>query len=161
MVFTGYSEHSIDKKNRLAIPAKFRNRVDRQRDGTGWVVVPGQPPDCLWLYPDRYFEQLATGGISALIPDASLLRFDQAFFPGAESQELDSQGRIIIPDRMLRKGNLGREVIICGVRDHLEIRRREGFEQELDRAWANVQELALKAREAYQASRRRTGPEAG
>ena len=43
MIFTGYYEHTIDAKHRLAIPAKFRSRLDPQRDGTALVMVPGQP----------------------------------------------------------------------------------------------------------------------
>jgi len=152
MVFTGYSQHAIDAKNRLAIPAKFRAKIARERDGKNWVIVCGQPPDRLWLYPDRYFEGLATRAVSALIPDEDLLRFDQMFFPAAETQELDSQGRIVVPDRMLRRTSLGREVVICGVRDHLEVRRVEGFEEELAEGWAKAQELQLKARGAYQRS---------
>jgi MraZ protein len=152
MVFTGYCQHAIDAKNRLAIPAKFRAKVDPERDGKYWVIVYGQPPDRLWLYPDRYFEGLATRAVSALIPDRDLLRFDQMFFPAAETQELDSQGRIVVPERMVRRANLGREVVICGVRDHLEVRRHEGFEEELAEGWAKAQELQLKASEAYQRS---------
>ena len=161
MVFTGYSQHAVDSKNRLAIPAKFRAKVDPKSDGRGWVIVHGQPPDRLWLYPDRYFEQLATQAVSALIPDQDLLRFDQMFFPAAESQELDGQGRIVIPERMLRLAGLRREVVICGVRDHLEIRRPEGFEEELAEGGKKVQELQLKAREAYQRTGRQTGQPAG
>jgi MraZ protein len=152
MVFTGYSQHAIDSKNRLAIPAKFRAKVDHKRDGKNWVIVFGQPPDRLWLYPDQYFESLAAKAVSALIPDQDLLRFDQMFFPAAETQELDTQGRIVIPDRMLRRADLGREVVICGVRDHLEVRRPEGFEEELARGWEKAQELQLKAKEAYERS---------
>jgi DNA-binding transcriptional regulator/RsmH inhibitor MraZ len=89
MVFTGYYEHSIDDKNRLAIPAKFRSRWNDDRDGTGWVIVPGRPAGTLWLYPERHFERLVGQGDSELIPNADQLGFDQTFFPLAEHVELD------------------------------------------------------------------------
>ncbi|MFH1417865.1 MAG: hypothetical protein ABII12_06225 [Planctomycetota bacterium] len=161
MIFAGYFEHAIDAKNRLAIPAKFRSKMDPDEDGTGFVIVPGQPGDRLWLYPEKHFERLAGQAESALIPDDDQLRFDQVFFPLAESLELDSQGRVLLPERMLRRVRLGKEVVICGVRDHLEIRRREDFEKELGEAWDKCRECQLKARDAYKDSRRQTGHEAG
>ncbi len=135
MVFIGSYEHSIDEKNRLAIPAKFRSQWDPERDGGGFVIVPGRPAGTLWLYTDRHFDQIAARSESGLNPDARDLAFDQRYFPLAQSAELDSQGRILIPEKMLRKANLGREVVICGVRDHLEIRPRADFERMVDQCW--------------------------
>ena len=161
MIFTGHYEHSIDKKNRLAIPSKFRNRMDAERDGEGFVIVPGQPDGTLWLYTERHFEALSDRAESALIPDADQLEFEQVFFPLAESLELDSQGRILVPDKMLKRSGLGKEVVICGVRDHLEIRRRDAFEEELDERWARYREYQLKARSAYRDARRQSDGDVG
>jgi MraZ protein len=161
MVFTGYYEHSIDDKNRLAIPAKFRSRWNDDRDGTGWVIVPGRPAGTLWLYPERHFERLVGQGDSELIPNADQLGFDQTFFPLAEHVELDKQGRILIPERMLQRSGLEREVIICGVRDHLEVRRRDDFEKTIAESWNHYSELQEKARGAYRDLRRQPGPEKG
>ncbi len=162
VVFIGYFEHAIDAKNRLSIPSKFRSRLDPERDGTGFVIVPGRASNQLWLYTERHFEELAARADSALIPDDDQLKFEQVFFPLAEFLDLDSQGRILLPDKMLRWADLGREVVICGVRDHLEIRRRdEEFEKEFDKYWELCREYQLKARRAYQDSGRQTGPGAG
>lgn len=155
MVFTGFFEHAIDDKNRLAIPAKFRRGLDPECDGKAFMIVPGQPPDRLWLYTDRHFERLATQAASELIPDEDQLQFDQIFFPLAEYAEPDKQGRILIPEKMLRRSGLGKEVVICGVRDHLEIRPREAFDQQLDEAWGRFRDYQVRARKAYQDSARR------
>ena len=72
-----------------------------------------------------------------------------------------SQGRIHIPERLVSGANLSREVVICGVRDHLEIRRRDDFDKGIDEAWDRYPEYQLKARKAYQDVRRQTGQEAG
>ena len=159
IVFSGNYAHAIDAKNRLAIPAKHRSRMDPERDGKCLVVVPGQPADRLWLYTERHFEQLAARADSTLIPDDDQLRFDQAYFPLAEYLEIDAQGRILVPEWMVKRANLGHDVVICGVRDHLELRRRDTFEKELDLNWQQHRELQLKARSAYQDRRRQTGPD--
>ena len=162
MIFTGHHEHAIDAKNRLAIPAKFRSRIDPERDGKGLYVVPGVPLSTLWIYTERYFEALVERRVSSsLIPDEDVLRFEQEYFPRAELLELDSQGRILIPDKMLKDARLERDVVICGVRDHLEIRRRDEFENEYAAGWDRYREYQLKARQAYNAFQRRVGEEPG
>lgn len=161
MIFTGYYEHTIDAKHRLAIPAKFRSRLDPERDGTALVMVPGQPSNTLWLYTERHFESLAERVDSALIPDDDQLRLDQVFFTLAEILDLDSQGRILVPERMMARVGLGREVMICGVRDHAEIWPRENFEKKVDEGWNRYREYQLRVLAANQERRRQTGPEAG
>lgn len=161
MIFAGHYEHTIDAKNRLAIPARFRGKLDPDRDGVGFYISPGQPPTTLWLYTERHFERLAQRAGSALIPDDDQLRFDQVFFPWAEWVEPDTTGRILIPEKMLRKAGLGREVVICGVRDHLEIRSRDQFEAEADASWESYREYQLRARAAYAQLERQSGQSAG
>lgn len=161
MIFTGYYEHTIDSKNRLAIPSKFRSRMDPEADGTAFVMVPGQPSSTLWLYTERHFDALAGRADSELIPDDDQLRFEQMYYMLAERLELDTQGRILVPERMLKRSGLVRDVVICGVRDHVEIRPREGFEDEVDAAWSRYREVQVRAREAYQSKRRQSGQEAG
>ncbi len=161
MIFAGHYEHTIDAKNRLAIPARFRSRLDPERDGAGFYVSPGQPPTTLWLYTERHFERLAQRPQSALIPDDDQLRFEQVFFPWAELVELDSQGRILVPEKMLRRSGLDREVVICGVRDHLEIRSRKQFDSEADASWEHYREYQLRARAAYAETERQSGQSAG
>ena len=161
MIFAGHHEHSIDAKHRLAIPAKFRSRLDPDRDGTGFYIVPGQPSTTLWLYTERHFERLSARPSSDLIPDENQLRFEQLFYPWAELVDLDGQGRILVPERMLRRAGLGRDVVICGVRDHLEIWPREQFEKEAGESWEHYREFQLRARGAYSQGGRQTGQEAG
>ena len=55
LLFIGTSEHSIDPKQRLAIPAKYRNQWDANKDGTAWVVIPW-PGGILRLYTEADFD---------------------------------------------------------------------------------------------------------
>ncbi len=140
MVFTGNYEHTIDEKNRLAIPAKFRSRLDSERDGRCFVLVPGQSENTLWIYTERGFEKIAERSEPTFTPSKDRLRWEQMFYSSAETLEPDTQGRIVIPPRMLSRAGLGREVVICGVRDHLEIRRRDEFDRELEGYWADLRQ---------------------
>ena len=157
MVFTGYHEHTLDEKNRLAIPAKFRSRMDKDRDGVGFFIAPGQPETTLWLYPERQFERIAEQAKSTFVPSRDQLRWEQMFYTLADHVEPDTQGRVVIPPRMLARTGLGREVVICGVRDHLEIRRRDDFEKELEEGWAKYHEFVGRVQDGLQQDVRQTG----
>jgi len=159
MIFTGHHEHGIDGKNRLAIPAKWRSRLDPERDGAGFYIVPGSPATTLWLYTERHFEALAEQFQSALIPDENMLRFEQEFFPRADLVDVDSQGRILIPEKMLKAAGLGKDVVVCGVRDHIEVLSREEFEKQSADGLERFREYQLKARQTHQAFQRRVGKE--
>jgi MraZ protein len=131
MIFTGVSEHTIDEKNRVAIPAKHRSRLQPDRDGVGFVIAMRQGDPALSLYTERVFERIAERDEPTFRPAKQRSDWELYFFSTAEHVEPDSQGRIVIPPRMLARTGIGREVVICGVRDHLEIRSREAYEKRL------------------------------
>ena len=58
MLFTGEYEHSIDAKQRLAIPSDLRGRLDPEIHGSAFYVAPGQQGS-LWIWPEKTFEQMA------------------------------------------------------------------------------------------------------
>jgi MraZ protein len=157
MLFTGTYEHAIDTKNRLSIPAQIRSQMDPRRDGPCWYIVPGRPASTLWLYTQRHFEALCDTIGPELIPDDAVLSFEQEFFPKATLLEPDPQGRVLIPDWLLKQSGIGREVVICGVRDHLEIRRRDEWARSAEAGWKMFPELQLKARRALEQRRRQSG----
>lgn len=161
MYLCGQADHSIDEKNRLAIPAKFRSQLDPQRDGPAVIVVPGIQPRTLCIYSQRQFENLVSQGESSLIPGEEQREFDEIFFPLAERVEPDSQGRILIPEQLLSLTEISREVVICGMRDHLEVRPRGEFREQLQEKYRRFREFQSKARNTYKQGLRQTGPEAG
>lgn len=157
MLFTGTYEHTIDGKNRLAIPAQVRAALDPDRDGRRLYLVPGRPWNTLWLYTEKHFHRLAEQIGTDLIPNDEILQFEQQFFPNAVLLEPDPQGRVLLPDKMVRRAGLGRDVVICGVRDHLEIRRRDEHDRRVEHEWHVFPELQLRARRSLEQQRRQSG----
>ena len=123
MLFTGQSEHSIDAKQRLAIPAKYRNQWDAARDGGAWVCIPW-PTGHLRLYTESTFAALARQGEMSLTPDEDLAELQTTLFGLAERLEMDSAGRVIIPQQHLKLAGIGAEVSVVGAGDRLEVRNR-------------------------------------
>jgi DNA-binding transcriptional regulator/RsmH inhibitor MraZ len=91
-----------------------------------------------------------------LIPDRDQLAFDRAVFPLAVLVELDAAGRVVLPAKDLQRAAVGREVTICGVRDHIEIVNRDEFERRLEETWKNFDEIQQQARAALM-TRRQSG----
>jgi MraZ protein len=130
-----YGAHSliIDSKNRLLVPSEIRRRIDPQLDGEAlFVTLRGLPPKgrVLWLYPEKYYEQLL---MSLMPPDIiandDLTEYAQMTFAMAERVEWDSQGRIGLPASLLKDAGLSNEVSLIGMRDHLELWNRADWDQ--------------------------------
>lgn len=131
----GNYDLSIDEKNRLLVPSEIRRAIDPESDGEAFFLVPGinRRP---WLYPEKYYESMADRMRSDIAPGEDALAFDQLNFALATRLEWDKQGRILIPEKLMRKTGLDKEVTVIGARDHVEIWNRNdwaGQEEELER----------------------------
>ena len=143
MLFTGQAEITIDAKQRLAIPAKFRGpKAARSKDGpaspdsettgakpapTAWYCVPWPDGALLRLYPEDAFHRLSESPDDSLVPNQDLADFEAIFFSSAERLDMDSAGRIRLPKLHLDLVGLPSEVIVLGARNRLEIRGRAAW----------------------------------
>ena len=142
MLFTGHSEHSIDSKLRLAIPAKYRNQMSAERDGAAWYCVPW-PGGVLRLYTERQFEELASHLPRSLMPSKGLADLNSRFFGFAERLEMDGQGRVAIPKLHLELAGLSStEVVVVGALVMLEVRDRAAWLSAQKESFAELPELA-------------------
>lgn len=146
MFFVGLYEQTIDGKNRLAIPHPIRSKMNADTDGRGFYVLPGQEPGTLAIYAEKYFEDR----VRSLVPAEEDLseqghawrRFE---FSQAALLDADSQGRILIPDRLLKRTGIGSKVTLIGVQDHLEVWEREAYDRFQDGQWSGFVENRQKA----------------
>ena len=122
----GAHEHTIDDKNRLTLPARFREAFS---DG---VVVTRGLDGCLYAFRRPDWDRLVDSRLSSLDPlSPEGRRLQRHFFSGAAEAELDKQGRVMIPAPLLAHAQLGREVVVAGLRDHVEIWDRDAWGREL------------------------------
>src|SRR5438552_15215565 len=117
MLLTGTHPRSLDDKKRLALPRRVREQLG---DPETLFVTPG-PDQCLWLYTQAELEQLAAKLDQAPATDAEARVFRRLYFAQTEAVDVDSSGRILIPERLLQFAGLRHEVVLLGVRDHLEL----------------------------------------
>ena len=132
----GEHEHSLDEKNRLTLPARLR---DAFADG---VVVSRGMDGCLFAHPRAEWERLAER-IRALDPLSREARVMQRhFFSGAAAGELDKQGRLVLPAALIESAQLGRELVVAGVYDHLEIWDRARWRAHLAEVEGSAENVA-------------------
>lgn len=121
----------------MLVPAEIRRQLDPAVDGETLFLVTGMNGK-VWMYPEATYDAFANKAVSEMAPDLERLEFDLQNFGGANRVEWDKQGRILIPEKVMRKAGFtkGQAVTMVGVRDHAEIWDRaewERYEQELDR----------------------------
>src|SRR5882724_8731002 len=116
MLLTGTHPRTLDDKNRLTLPKRVREQLGAVEQ---LFVTPG-PDECLWVFDQANLETLATKLDQAPAADSEVRVFRRLFFAQMEAVDLDRMGRALIPDRLVRFAGLDKEVVLIGVRDHLE-----------------------------------------
>jgi len=120
LFLTGEYEHKLDSKNRLFIPTGLRESIYPERDGLGFFLTLG-PNKILSLYPDEYYRRLAVKGEPSLVPAARLVDFERVNFALACHLDLDPHNRLTLPSKMIERAGLNKDVVLIGVKDHIEI----------------------------------------
>ena len=119
----GAHSYQLDPKGRLSLPARFREAL---ADGV-WVTI-GQD-GCLFAFPrvewQRYADQVGASPLS----DAQGRAYQRLFFGSSDELRLDVQGRLTLPGRLRDAVGIGKDVIVLGVRDRMEIWDREAYER--------------------------------
>lgn len=135
-MFIGEHAHNIDPKKRLALPSKFRGEL-----GTTVVVTRGLD-QCLFVYPMKAWEVLAEKLGSMPVGEAGTRSFIRLMLAGATDVEVDSQGRILLPDYLKTYAGLSKEVIVAGLFNRLEIWDTEKWNEYKAKAEENSGEIA-------------------
>ena len=133
----GEYEHTIDEKSRLTLPAKFR---DVFADG---VILSRGMDGCLYAFPRGEWETSVEPRLQELDPLNRESRLIQRFFySGAAEAEPDKQGRVMIPTALAQHAGLSRDVVVAGVRDHLEIWDRRAWREHLQEIEGSAEHVA-------------------
>ena len=133
----GEYEHTVDDKNRLTLPAKFRGAM------AGGVVLTRGLDACVEAYPADAWKRLVESKLAGLNPlsrEARLL--ERFYYSGAVEVEPDKQGRVMLPSALVEYGGLSREVVVLGLRDRLEIWDRPAWRAQLKEVMGSAEDVA-------------------
>ena len=114
-MFIGEYRHTFDAKNRISLPAKFRKELG------GSVIVTRGLDHCLYVYPKAAWKK-ETAKLAAYPTGSAAGRgLSRLMLAGANEADLDSAGRILVPDYLKSFGSLTVKSVIAGVNEHVEI----------------------------------------
>ena len=111
----GEYTHSIDEKKRVSLPTKFRKEIGAK------VVVTHGLDNCLFLFPMKAWEKISEKLAETGMGTADSRGFNRFILAGASEVEVDSAGRILIPEYLKKFAGLENSVVVTGVHDRVEI----------------------------------------
>jgi MraZ protein len=133
----GEYEHTLDDKNRLTLPAKFRQAL-----GGGVVVTRGMD-GCLFVFTRAGWDEFVADRLEGLNTFSREARqMNRFMFAGATETEVDKQGRIMLSPPLITHASLGKDVVVAGIRDHVEIWDRAAWRKQLEEVEGSVELVA-------------------
>lgn len=136
MGMQGSYTHKLDSKGRMVLPARFREEL-----GLSVVATIGIE-NCVSVYPQSQWEAFL-GRLEALPSGMSKSRnLRRIILASAHEIEIDSMGRILVPQKLREYAGIGQEVSVNGNGDKVEIWDRASWETYRDSSWEDLKELA-------------------
>ncbi len=141
-MFYGEYKHSLDNKDRVIIPAKFRE-IFKEHYAEKFFITRGLD-QCLFVFTEETWKFQEKKFRDLPFTKSEARKFNRLFFSGACEVICDKQGRILIPDYLKGYADIKEEVVIIGVSDRIEIWAKEKWTDFFDQNKQNFEELAEK-----------------
>ena len=134
--------HTIDEKNRMSLPSKFRKEL-----GKKIIITPGLE-QCLFIFTQKEWGKVSRT-LSGKESELSFLKADQRsfnryMFGRAAEVEVDSIGRILIPEFLKERIALKNSAVVIGVEDRIEVWNESAWKKEKERMEKEAEVLAEK-----------------
>ncbi|MDD4803655.1 MAG: division/cell wall cluster transcriptional repressor MraZ [Candidatus Pacebacteria bacterium] len=113
--------HTLDEKKRVSLPVKFRKEMGKK------IIITAGLDNCLWIFTLAQWKKISErlGEFSMLQADNR--SFNRYMFGSATEVEVDSIGRILLPEFLVTRANLKSKVSVIGVQDRVEIWNEENW----------------------------------
>ena len=121
-MFIGEYRHTFDTKNRISLPAKFRKEL-----GSSVIVTRGLDK-CLFVYPKSAWKKEAAKIAAHSTGSAAGRGLSRLMLAGAVEADVDSAGRILVPDYLRSFAGLSVKGVVAGVNDRVELWSEDAWE---------------------------------
>ncbi|MFO0415314.1 MAG: division/cell wall cluster transcriptional repressor MraZ [Bacteroidota bacterium] len=125
--FLGEYEVTIDAKGRFLLPAGFKKQVPEDW-GNQYVISRGIEP-CLTLYPMKNWEPIFSKISELNAFDPKVRQFQRYFLNGATTVELDTAGRLLIPQNLKVYAELDKDAVLVSAVQKIEIWDKKKYQQ--------------------------------
>ena len=138
-MFYGTHEHTVDDKSRVTLPAKLRDAFGRD------VVLAKGIDRTIDVYPRAAWDASTArvAELDSLTREAREMK--RYFFANASTAEVDRQGRVLVPAELAAHAGIGKEVVLAGVHDHVEIWDRAQWAEHVSAIEGSVGDVAERA----------------
>lgn len=122
-MFLGEYLHTFDAKNRISLPSKFRKQLGHT------VVVTRGLDHCLYVYARKEWEKEAARYSAHINGSAAKRGLARLFLAGSFESDVDTAGRILVPEHLKTFANLSVKAVIAGVADRVEVWEEEAWQK--------------------------------
>jgi len=122
-MFMGEYRHSLDSKNRLIVPARFRDELGDT------FVVTRYLDGCLTVYTQAKWEKLTERLAAIPMTSKAGRQLNRLFHAMAEECQPDSQGRIQLTQTLIKAAGIAKKCCVIGAGDHVEIWAEEKWDE--------------------------------
>ena len=130
--------HTLDNKKRVAVPAKFRKEIGKK------AVITKGLDGCLVVYPFEEWKIVAEKLSNLPTGQLNNRNFVRILLANASEAEIDSLGRILVPDYLKNHAELGEKVVMVGVYKRFEIWNEKRWEEYKSKVERETDALAEK-----------------
>ncbi len=132
--------HTLDKKDRFILPAKFREKIKKEKNF--YFYITRGLEGCLFLYSKDAWKELENKLQSLSFTNQKPRFFNRLFFSGASEIEVGLQGRIVLPQNLKRFAGIKKEIIIIGVGNRIEVWGKNRWGQFYSKNKSNFEKMA-------------------
>lgn len=118
----------IDEKSRLLVPSEFRKEITEVCNEKSLLCRYGHNR-VLWIYPENYYREMMSRRQETILTREEEEAFAEAYYGMTFRLQWDAQGRVVLPDKILKRCRLEREITLIGAGDHLVVRSREEWDR--------------------------------
>lgn len=119
-MFRGVTILNLDAKGRMAMPSKYRERLQQQGNGQLVVTLDMSDP-CLLIYPIAEWEDIERKLVRLPSLNQQAMRIKRLLLGHASEVELDSHGRILLPPALRELVKLEKRIILLGQGNKFEV----------------------------------------
>lgn len=134
----GEYKHKLDDKKRISLPMKFRKSLGKK------IIVTHGLDNCLFAYTEKEWQKISEKLSELGMGQADKRGFNRFFLSGATEIQIDSVGRLLIPEHLINFAGISSKVVFAGVYNRVEIWDEDRWEDYKGKVLKNADLVAEK-----------------
>lgn len=132
LFLAGEYDALLDDKNRILVCAVFRNEILECGYNSSLICRVAKNDRVARLYPEKYYREMIAQRETKLVSDEEEKKFIDSYYGKVFPLTWDAQGRVGIPDKIIKRAAMGRELTLVGSSNHVAIWNRQAWEDHIE-----------------------------